>query len=182
MNLDELRLTRRNFLKAMGLTAVGVMVPQLATPKLTVPVEQAPMPCVPSAGIQSFTHFSPMHPAWRMLSEPVMGTAIMIPYNAQGMGNLRLFWTAEGDAEFGWWGDYVESDGTVEEAIPATVGTFPSLGLDAVTRTEIAQVAMIPDKLFAFNLCSPQPNSPFKVVRGGQQIHGLELSYEQKWG
>ena len=177
MNLDELKLTRRNFLKMLGVGAAGVAVPGLT-------IKQPTMPCVPPLETQFFTEFLPMHPAWRMISESILGTALILPHNAQGVGTMRLLWTGEGDAEFGWWADWLTFDRgqTVEcEAVPPTISTFSSSGPEVVTMSDLSTIDMHPGEMLNINLCSPNPCSPFKVLPGGQRIHGLELNYEQRW-
>ena len=179
MNLDELKLTRRNFLKLLGVGAAGA-----AVPGLDLLVKQPTMPCIPPMETQSFTEFLPMHPAWRMIRESILGTALILPHNAQGIGTMRLFWTGEGEAEFGWWADWLTFDrgqAIEREAIPPTICTFPSSGLEAVTRSDLGTIDMRPGEMLNINLCSPDPSSPFKVLPGGQQIYGLELNYEQGW-
>ena len=198
MNLDELRLTRRNFLKLIGATAAGTMVPGLA-----LPIEQPAVPCVPLGGIKSYTNFLRMHPAWRMIQDSILGTALILPYDVRGEGILRLFWTSEEDVEFGWWADWLTFDRgqTLEaEAIPPTIGHLKTLGLDSVTKSKIGTLDMRPGEMLNLNLCSPNPLSGITMPKkgyaerpggiygseprrkmptmAGVHVHGMEITYE----
>jgi len=181
MDLEDVKLSRRNFLKLAGIAAAGAAVPGLY---LSV---EAPRQYNDLAGLTGGT--APrtlfMQPYMPTMGGDVVTATIVVDHSAQGDGDLNLIWSGLAEAEFGWWADYWE----IQEkcllapvapvvAIPETVARFPSAGLDRVTRSELGQLEMMPGRLLNISLCMPDSAAPWKVEPGGVMIHGLDLAYD----
>ena len=181
MDLEQVQLSRRNFLKLVSAAAAGAAVPALRLP-VEGPAQYNDLAGL-TGGIAPRTRF--LHPYLAMVGGEFVTTSLVVDHSAQGPGSLRLFWTGEGEVEFGWWADYwsVQEDELLQAvtptvAVPETVGKFTSLGHDAVTRSDLGQLEMLPGKLLNISLCMPDSAAPWKVEPGEVLIHGLELSYD----
>ncbi|HUW11433.1 MAG TPA: twin-arginine translocation signal domain-containing protein [Anaerolineae bacterium] len=180
MNLDELKTTRRTFLKLVGAAVAGAAVPGL---HLFVEGPALHHDFIIKELLQQRTMFQ--RPEYFMVGESVLTSTVILPHKAQGTGALRLFWSGEGEAEFGWWADYLElHEGPMGQqlspkvAIPETVGKFQSWGPDVVTMDELDQLEILPGAMLSMNLYAPDVAAPWKVETDRPLIHGLELTYE----
>jgi len=182
MDLDQIKLSRRNFLKLLSAAAAGAAVPALHMP-VEGPVQYNDLAGL-TGGIAPRTRF--MQPHLAIMEGSILSTTMMVDHSAQGDGALRLFWTGTSEeAEFGWWADYLEMHvGPMgkwvsgKPAIPETVRRLQSWGPDAVTRSDLGRLKMLPGELLNLNLYAPDVAAPWNTVERELLIHGLELTYE----
>ena len=190
MDLEQVKLSRRNFLKLVGAVAAGAAVPALHLP-VEGPAQYNDLAGL-TGGIAPRTRF--LHPHLAMVGGEFVTTSLVVDHSAQGTGSLRLWWSGEEEVEFGWWADYWEIDeGALGQpvvptvAMPETVGKFTSKGPDIVTVDDLGQLEMLPGKLLNISLCVPNVAEPCRFEShngldgwnvGGTMIHGLGLSYD----
>ncbi len=190
MDLEAVQLTRRNFLKLVGAAAAGAAVPALHLP-VEGPAQYNDLAGL-TGGVATRTRF--LRPELAMVGGEFVTATLVVDHSAQGDGDLRLWWTGDGEAEFGWWADYWEIDEdaldqavTPMVAMPETVGKFQALGPDIVNRDGLGQLEMLPGKVLNISLYAPWAAEPCRWEGhagldgwgvGGKMIHGLELQYE----
>ena len=181
MDLEAVQLTRRNFLKLVGAAAAGAAVPALHLP-VEGPAQYNDLAGL-TGDLATRTRF--LHPHLAMVGGEFVTATLVVDHSAQGTGTLRLWWTGEGDAEFGWWADYWEiHEGALGRAVsptvamPETVGKFQAMGPDMVTRNDLGQLEMLPGKMLNISLYAPDVAAPWKVEPSEILIHGLELTYD----
>ena len=181
MDLEAVQLTRRNFLKLVTAAAAGAAVPALHLP-VEGPAQYNDLAGL-TGGLATRTRF--LHPHLPMMGGEFVTATMIVDHNARGTGSLRLFWTGEGDAEFGWWADYWEIDEdnlkqavTPVVAMPEMVGKFQALGPEIINRDDLGQLEMLRGKLLNISLYAPDVAAPWKVEPGEILIHGMELTYD----
>lgn len=191
MDLEDVKISRRNFLKLLGAATAGVVGIHAIRMDVEGPVCYHDLAGLTGAIAPRTRWF---HPHWAVVNDSILSTSLIVDHSAAGDGELGLFWTGPGEQEFGWWADYLQLiegpegkwvDGRL--AIPETVGRFQGLGSDIVTRSELGSLKMVPGELLNINLYAPVVTAPWRFQFGeGPEgwgdgevtIHGLQLAYQ----
>jgi hypothetical protein len=180
MLLDEVKTTRRDFLKLIGAAVAGAYVPGL---NLSVDAPAYKQPLVKEPEWLKQRHI--FSPYWSMAGDGgVLSAAVHVPPTAQGNGELSLFWTSEDDVEVGWWADYLEmhirgGDKMVSPrmAYPETVTALKTDGGQFVNKNVLGEIVMVPNEVLMIALMVPH-GAPWDVREGPVMVHGLNLDFE----
>lgn len=178
MDLDELKLTRRTFLKFVGAAIAGVAVPgfdlQVQAPVVTHDFYLPP----PRERFQFLT------PSW-IMKGGLLSVAMQVPHDAVGDGRLQLLWMGEADREFGWWADYLEMHvgrrGEIvspKVVLPETIGVLETGGAGIVNRSDLGKMVLLPGEVLVMALWAPSAYSAWDFGETETQVLGLRLDYE----
>lgn len=187
MTLEEIRLTRRSFLKSVAALAAGAMVPGL---NLTIEkaAYTAPIFVESVPHQQRFTY----RPHWQFTEVgDVLAMSVQMSATARNEAEAMLLWTCDEDVTMGWWADWLElhenrnGQQLVDEqvALPETVGTLKTKNGGVLNRDSLGVFPVKPGGLLMMGLCSPNVNSPHvytanSVRMSFAEVYGIELRYE----
>jgi len=175
--MNSLRLTRREFLKLIGLTTTGAATGW--KPRVEILPYESPV-LVDQAARQRTLFASDLQ--FANVGDGLLSYMFMAPQDTQGEVDLTLLWTGK-SREFGWWVDRLDWHQLGEDlgrcdpfaALPMTLRELQSEGPDLVNRDPLGSFPVKPSGLYSIGLYTP--HLPYLLKEGAIRVLGLDLSW-----